>query len=538
MVQRASSPRGPSVLVGVVVGALVVGFLLWRGHAPAAAALAVFVVGMLVARRLSPAADRWFARVLVRVGHVVGLVLTIVLLGIVAVLFVFPVWALTRLLRWDTLDPAGDRGGWAPRPRPWEALPQREFANERRPRTLRSRLHGLALVAVPAVLVLVVAFPLRDEALSLRDRVRARLGDAAPFTDEPTAAPATGSATQYATTLSTIPFPSGDGPDGVARNGRIGLPDEPWVTDYIAEYFPVDLDYDPFLTVRPADTSGQYVNVSARARRTYTPPGAEDDPDALDVWFFGSSALFGEGQRDDHTIPSEVARLAEEDGLVLRIQNLACPGYRTWQDALLMGQLLTERPNPDLIVTYEGFNDLMYTLLPGSRTEVDAGWSDDVRRALRESGAEIGGTTDEDDPIPHTNGTSPQNAGIIYNRSARFARDIAGARGIPLVQTLQPSVFTRDLAVDDATLANVGADREWHDSFGGAMNQARTLMAVDGVIDLGDSLDGLDQLVYQDLVHHNETAARVVAEALYAHLRPRLEELAGAAAAEPASGTG
>ncbi len=533
-IDRRTAPAagGPSALVGAVVGAAAVAFLLWRGHPTAAAALAAFVVTLLVVRRLAPGVDRWVVKVLAGIGHVVGLVLTVLAMGFMMVVLVLPVWVLTHLLRWDTLDPAGDRGHWAPRPhRLWDALPHREFASERRPRSLPSRLHGLAVAAVPLVLLLVVAFPLRDETRQLAGRLAP--GSTLFEDTPPPSAPVVGPQTELATTLGTIPFPQGDGPDGVPRDGRLGLNDAPWLAQYISEYFPVPLLYDSYLTVRVADTSGQYVNVTSRVRHSYAPPGAADDDAALEVWFFGSSALYGQGQRDDHTIPSEVARLAEADGVDLRVQNFGVPGYRAWQDAVLMGQMLTERPAPDLIVMYEGFNDIMATLMPGSPTEVDAGWSDDVRRALRESGAAIGGTTDEDDPIPRTTGTSPQNAANVFNRSARFARDIAGARGVPLVQYLQPSVWTRDLAVDDATLANIGADREWHDNFGAAWNQARALMTVDGVIDLGDTLDDLDELVYEDDAHHNEHAAHVVAEAMYANLAPQIDRLVAEQAAAP-----
>jgi len=518
-----AAPRVPSAFIGAVAGVTIAGFLVWRGHATAAAVLVAVAMALLVVRHFVPSVDRRVAWALVGVGHVAGRALAFVALGLVMVLVVVPVWVLAHALRWDTLDPSEDHGSWAPRSlRFWDALPHRGFVRERR-RPRRSSPRALAVAALPLALLGMVAFGFRDQVLGLGDR----LVPGSPFLgdDSSASAPVVGPRTELTTTLDTIAFPTGDGPDGEPRDGRLGLGDAPWVAQYISEYFPLPLLYDSYLTVRVGDTSGEYVNVASRVRRSYTPPGASAADDGLDVWFFGSSALFGQGQRDDHTIPSEVARLAERDGVDLRVQNFGVPGYRAWQDAILMGQMLSERPAPDLIVMYEGFNDVMSTLLPGSRTEVDAGWSDDVRRALRESGAAIGGTTDEDDPIARTNGTSPENAAVVFNRSAQFARDIAGARGVPIVQFLQPSVWTRDLAVDDATLANVGADREWHDSFGAVWNQARALMAVDGVVDLGDSLDELDELVYEDLAHHNEHAARVVAEAMYASLAPRLDRL-------------
>lgn len=518
----AGGARPPSAWVGAAIGAAVVALLVWQDHVPAAVVLATVVVGLVVVRRVSPRADRAVARVLVSVGHVVGVALTWLMMGLVALVFVVPVWALTRLLRWNPLEPEPRHGRWALRVRrSWESMPHRGFANERRSLPRASRLHGLAVTAVPLVVLVLLAFPFRSQTTRAADRI---LPD---WVVGGSSAPGTGPATEVVAPIETIPEPHGDGPDGNPRDGRLALGDAPWLAQYIGEYFPVPLLYDSHLTVRLADNPGQFVTVRSRVRDSYVPAGAGDDPAALDVWFFGSSALFGQGQRNEHTIPSEVARLAESQGLVLRVQNFGVPGYRAWQDDLALAQLLTEREAPDLIVMYQGFNDIMATIGPGSRTEVDAGWADDVRRALHESDAEIGGTTDADDPTPRTSGTSPQNSAIVFGRAARFARAIAGAWGVPLAQYLQPSLWTRDLAVDDATLANVGADREWHDSFAIGWNEARRLMATDGVVDLGDSLDDLDELVYSDLAHHNERAAQVVAEDLYAHLEPELARLAG-----------
>lgn len=522
----SGEPRSPSALAGAAVGAVVVGVLLGLGHTVVAVVLAAVVIGLLLVRTVSPRADGVLGTVLLKLGHWVGLGLSWVAMGFVVLVVVLPVWAVTHLVRWNPLEPEPRRGRWARhRVRSWETLPHREFTFERRSLPWRTRLHGLLVIAAPLALLLIVAFPLRDKALNLGGHLWP--GSTGEFDDE-TVAPPVGAPTESAT-LATIPEPHGDGPNDVI-DGLFALPDEPWVAQYNDEAYPAAFLYDPFLTVRLADSNGRYVTEKDRVRLSYTPAGAEDDPDALDVWFFGSSALYGLGQRNDHTISSEVARLAEQDGLILRVQNFGVPAYQAWQDALLFGQMLTERDAPDLAVTYQGFNDMMWSLPAGSPTEVIAGFSPDVKRALRESGAQIAGTTEADDPVPHTTGTSPQNAIDVFGRSARFTRDIAGAEGVPLAQFLQPSIWTRDLPVDDASLANVGADREWHDSFAIGWNQARAGMAVDGVVDLGDSLDTFNELIYQDLVHINERGTYIVARAMYEQLRPELERLADAKA--------
>lgn len=518
-------PAAPSVLVGLVVGAAVVAFLIWTDHLPAALLLAAVVITLTVARRLSPAFDRVFARVLGRFGHLVGVALSWVTLGLTMVFVVLPIWVISRIARWDTLEPGPRRGRWTDhRLPPWRRRPDRGFADDRRPLPSRTRVHGILTAAVPLALLAVLAFPLRDATLTFAGRITPGHfffdgGD--PPAD--TAAPTPSAAVPE---TDGIPDPAGDPPDGAPRDAMLSLQGEPWTQDLLQQYFPVEFDYDPYLTVRAANRSEPLVNVHDRVRRSYVPDAAADDPATLDVWFLGASALFGQGARDDHTIPSEVVRLAEDAGVPVRAQNFGVPSYWAWQDSVLLAQLLSERPAPDLIVTYEGYNDIANTLPAGSPTQVWAGFADQVRTVLAEAGADFAGAQGNfADTIPRTAVRSPQNAATVFGRAAALSRDLAAAHDLPIAQYLQPELWTRDLAVDDATLANIRSDREFHDSVAVGWNQARALMATDGVVDLGDSLDDVDELIYSDDVHTNELGSRKVAEAMYADLAPTLERL-------------
>lgn len=526
-VEAVATPAsaGPPLLVGIALGAAVVAFLIWRDHVEAAVILAAVVATLTLLRRVWPAFDRVFGRFFAAVGHAVGIGLSWLALGLTMIVIVVPVWVVTSVLRWDVLEPDHERGGWAIRRfRVWQSRPDRGFANERRTLRWQTRLHGFLVVAVPLAVVAIIAFPLRGPTLRLAGEVMPGHLFFGGGGDDTATAP--GAPTTATTTPGAIAEPTGDGPDGAPRNVMISEAGEPWAQDLFNEYFPVVFGYDPYLTVRVADRQGQYVNVHDRVRASYVPEGARDDPGALDVWFFGASALFGQGQRDDHTIASEVARLAEESGVPLRVQNFGVPSYLAWQDAVLMAQMLSERPPPDLIVTYEGYNDISNTLPQGSPTQVSTGFADQVRGVLSDAGASFAGAdSDSTDPIPRSTAWSPANSATVFGRAADLQRDLAEVNGIPIAQYLQPALWSRDLAVDDATLANIGADRQYHDSYKVGWNQARALMATGGVVDLGDSLDSLDELVYSDDVHHNETGARVVAEAIYANLADTLQRL-------------
>lgn len=88
----------------------------------------------------------------------------------------------------------------------------------------------------------------------------------------------------------------------------VGLPyssyaheDEPFGRDLFREHATLDTDGDPELFYVVADMDRRYTHVEDLERRsTRGPDGAPT------VWFFGGSTMFGIGQRDDHTIESDL----------------------------------------------------------------------------------------------------------------------------------------------------------------------------------------------------------------------------------------
>ena len=83
----------------------------------------------------------------------------------------------------------------------------------------------------------------------------------------------------------------------------------------------------------------------------------------------GGSTMFGSFQRDGHTIPSEFARLAEADGIPVRVVNYGQLAYVNWQEVLLLQQLASGSSRPDLAVFYDGYNDLLSQFALGHHRE-------------------------------------------------------------------------------------------------------------------------------------------------------------------------
>ncbi|MCB9373283.1 MAG: hypothetical protein H6518_10960 [Microthrixaceae bacterium] len=504
----AGPPSGPPWWLAPLVGLTVVGLLLWTGHAEGALLLLALVTALTLARLVSPSFDRRLSWLLGRVAHGAGRLLAWLLLGGVTVLVVVPVWVVTRLGRYDPLDiGAADAGRWDDGGRRWwHRRPDQPFTREAR-RPGRRRLHAAGLVLVPLGALLLLALPARHFVADLR----APSSGPAPVPsadggDQPVAAPDT-------------PWEvTGTGPQ---RDGDplLAQTDE-WAAEALAGRVQVT-EYDPTNILRIRDAHTEYFNYEDRVRRSWEPP--TDDP-GLDVWFFGSSMLLGPSViRDDHTVASEVARAAwEQGGIPVRASNFAIGGYETWQQTVLMAQMLTERPAPDLVVFYGGYNDLHNYITPGAPTEVSNTWAGDFERALEDSGATL--QVPAEDSVARTTGWDPANAAAVYDRGIEVAQDLLRARGIPFANFLQPCLWTREAEAERATLAQIGTDEEYRASFGAVYDAARAAITVP-VVDLSDVLDDLAGIVYWDEVHHNEAGTAAAGQAVERHLRPQLQAL-------------
>jgi lysophospholipase L1-like esterase len=133
----------------------------------------------------------------------------------------------------------------------------------------------------------------------------------------------------------------------------------PWANEFLDEYMScvAEFRYQPFIVwdMRPCSTP--YINVSeAGVRKSYQGPGASK-PERVRVYLFGGSTMWGDGVRDEDTVPSAIARLAERDGLAIEVVNHAAIAYVHWQEVTRLSQVVAARDIPDIAVFYDGLND-------------------------------------------------------------------------------------------------------------------------------------------------------------------------------------
>lgn len=488
------------VLVGLTVGLAIALFLYWRGRHVAAMVLLIAVVVTSLARWFVPGFDRAVGRLLHRVGHAVGVVLTWVLLVPVMVVVLTPAWLYLRATRWNPMEPvASQRGRWNQRAaRAGRSFTSRLFTAERSVRRpWPSVAHGFAVGGGVCLLFGLVA-----------------LG-------------------AYFAVMAQRPSLTADGQIASWDAWRVfGAP--PWGEDVQHDVGRVKPVYDPILTWRIQDHyRSRYANVDGGARRSYS-PAVRDGQEPLDVWFFGGSALFGYNQREDFTIVSDVAKMAEHDGVPIVARNFGVLAYTNWQEALLMAELLTERSRPDLIVFYDGMNDFSVYQRPGASTRPSHNFASEVGALLENQGANLEFPVESDDASDADGSPrgSPANAVHIYNQGVELSHRLGQAFGVDVATYYQPSIYTRRLPVDPRVLRvindtqeNVAYEHERWDRARAGLDPR--------VIDLGGSLDGVDGTLFYDSVHHGERAAQFIAEAMYTTLGPQLEQLAAETPDDP-----
>jgi hypothetical protein len=520
---------------------LVVVALLWLlGHRlPALVLLVVLVVSAFAALSIPAVASR-LDRATRAIQRVAGRVLTFVLLTVLQLLLFAPLSLLFRLVRRDplALGYASDRRSlWRPIPqRNGRPLYRRQFGYERLSGADHGRRRRPLRTAVGAVAVLV----LLDLAVGAILHAGDHVGVARSVAEKPSL------------------LPNANVPAG--RH-------EPWAKVLGQELGQVYYGqrYDPFLGWVMPDYTGRYVHVTGGLRRSYE--GADSQaPDAIQVFFFGGSSMFGVFQRDDDTIPSDFARMAEADGIPVRVWNFGEIAYVNWQEVLQFEQLVASGRRPALAVFYDGANELISQFRLGPHTEPTHIQAREFARLLPLGGVSqaapaggggtplgalyrawgnvsatnwllrrIRGVPTVSSPtsklvLPPWAGDQSReavkagtDAAVVYERGVDIARRLAGSYHVRTAFFWQPILYSKrsvpgELAAPERLGTVPGA---WRRAYAVAQSRLRP-----PVIDLANALNPMAAPVMYDFVHTNEQGARVVAQTVYQRLLPTLRELA------------
>lgn len=136
----------------------------------------------------------------------------------------------------------------------------------------------------------------------------------------------------------------------------------PWAAGYFEEDAKLRARWNSYTYWRMAPFDGRYIHVDEDGRRRTVQPADHDGPT---VFMFGGSTMWGTGSRDDHTIPSQLASVLEHDGVAANIVNFGEIGYVSTQEVLALMLELRRGNIPDVVVFYDGINDVTSAIFSG-----------------------------------------------------------------------------------------------------------------------------------------------------------------------------
>lgn len=286
--------------------------------------------------------------------------------------------------------------------------------------------------------------------------------------------------------------------------------------------------------------AGSIVNVDAHGfRPTPIPVKA---PERYRIWVFGGSVVWGTGNRDQGTLPAQLALALQElaPDLAVEVLNFGESGYVS-QQSLLAFQMALRCPEPaaDLAIFVDGANDVYASWqnrvagLPQNednrRREFNSsrrvgqllrGWAQQLQGIARLAGQSA--TPLDDAQIAELAGATASS----YLATLQQAQTLASGAGMDLIALWQPTALDRSQPQADEA-AIVAASARSH-----VLLQRATRLAVFSdpsqwqhqLIDANSIIDSVPEPLFFDFVHLSERGQGYLAAELARQALPLLRQ--------------
>ena len=138
-----------------------------------------------------------------------------------------------------------------------------------------------------------------------------------------------------------------------------------WAAEYRRDHLQEEaVQWAPYVELRNPTFQGRHISVDSLGHRV-TPMAASKSGRTVRVFFLGGSTTFGWYQRAAHTIPAEAARRLQAllgDSAHIEVTNFGVPGHTFTLETLELLLELRAGARPDVVVFYDGINDVMATV--------------------------------------------------------------------------------------------------------------------------------------------------------------------------------
>ncbi len=334
-----------------------------------------------------------------------------------------------------------------------------------------------------------------------------------------------------------------------------------WATEYSRDHLrEEEVRWAPYVYVRNPTFTGRHITVDSLGHRV-TPLPAVTGTSVVRLFFLGGSTTFGWYQRDAFTIPAEAARrLQQLVGNQTRIEaiNLGAPGHTFTQEILELMLQLRAGNRPDVVVFYDGINDVMATVQNGragipqnewnrvadfnrGRTlaaQSAPGLANDVR-VLRRAATSAGGRLEFVKRLVAAKGSAPatrestdslaQHIAQVFAANARLVEALAANYGFQTIYVWQPALLStrKTLTERERWLRQPGRIGDVHRALPPLIGPAMAAAAGSRFIDATGLFDHDSLEVFADLYGHTyERANPRVVDTLMAVLRPAVLQAA------------
>ena len=296
-----------------------------------------------------------------------------------------------------------------------------------------------------------------------------------------------------------------------------------WAKKHFQEFKSLQGKYISYIGWRRKPYSGTTINISGpyMQRRTI----GQMNPEKPTVYFFGGSTMWGTGSDDASTIPSQFSQLSG-----LTAENFGETGFTAHQSLILLIQLLQSGRRPDIVVFYDGVNEVAHKC----RAELNE-WSharearistaltihkearkpslsyllrplkamaDRIVRAV----PELGGKKNKNFNC-HTDRRKAQKIANNLIQDWSFARELVESYGGKFFGVLQPVSFFSDTRLDHISLGDL-KNRQYQTVY---LLIRKEVAKQDDFHDFVDLLDR-DEYIYIDFCHLSPNGNGYVAE--------------------------
>ncbi len=304
-----------------------------------------------------------------------------------------------------------------------------------------------------------------------------------------------------------------------------------WAVPYFNEDQRAPLEWQSYVYWRHQPFNGVYLNIDQNGHRsTFNVTDAER---SRQIYFFGGSALWGVGVRDDYTIPSLVSRqLAEAGCRDVYVINYGEIGYVSTQEVVALLLSLRQRKPPAMVVFYDGVNDT-WSALQNAQAGVPLNEFNRRAEFALESGqglhwmlikqlgmyrlAEIlarRAATVIPNPVA-SNAELKQQVLASYEANARVVSSLAKEYGFVPYYFWQPVIFSKPKLshweLGEVNKSGLGV-REFIMDVYAAARRSEGLKALANFHDISGVFDPITETLFIDTWHTSERANAIIAK--------------------------